>query len=117
MILRYSRSEVGPPQSILGTKSQDGCVSVLTYSKAPTLNCLIKEGQGLWDCSHRARSQIVSTLPHLTDEKMVTNTAKEGKKKEVKEKIGERKGGKERQNFSSQRQRPSWRRIWRLKEK
>lgn len=69
---------------------------MLTYSKAPTLNCLVKEGQRLWDCSHRARSQIVSTLSHLTDEKMVTNTAKEGKKKEVKEKIGERKGGRDR---------------------
>lgn len=68
---------------------------MLTYSKAPTLNCLVKEGQGLWDCSHRARSQIVSTLSHLTDEKMVTNTAKEGKKKEVKEDRG--KEGRERE--------------------
>lgn len=38
---------------ILGTKSQDGCVSVLTYSKDPMLNYLVKEEQGIWDCSHR----------------------------------------------------------------
>lgn len=50
------------------------------------------------------------------DEKMVTNTEKEGKRREIKEKIGKRNRGKKRLNFSSQREQP-WRRIWRLKEK